>query len=396
MKKRIVWLCSFANKEIADKIGSKKNIFTSPWITELINLFRKREDIDLFIISPNYYKNEFKHFNLDNIEVFLYKYKPWFLPNRAYNLSYNYKISVRSIMEIIENINPDLIHLHGSENPLYSMAALQLMKKYPVLITLQGFVFLSAKKINPISNYIRWNRIRIESKINTQGEYFTVATDDVLKNLRMFNNKAEFFYDHYPTTKPIVSSGDFPDKKYDIVYFARICKDKGIEDLMEAVKLLKNKTPDIKVLLIGGGNPNYIRSIQKSIERDGLNANIDFAGFQSSQQEVFKLAAQARISVLPTHFDGIPGSIREAMVMKIPVVAYAVGGIPSFNDEKECLTLVEKQNILQLVEKIELVLNDKIRTQMIVENAFKMISDRFDNNKIYHNVITIYDKISSY
>jgi len=392
-KTKIIWLCNFANKEVANIIGSKKDIFASPWVTELIDLFRKRDDIELYIISPNYYENKFQHFTLDNIKVYLYKYRPWFLSYRAYNLSFNYKIAESSILKIVGNLKPDLIHLHGSENPLYAIGALPLIKEYPVLITLQGFVFLSSKKNNPFSSYIRWNRIRIERKINTQGKYFTVATDDVLKTLKLFNDKADFFYDHYPTTKPTVSSEDFLNKKYNIVYFARICKDKGIEDFIEAVRLLKDTIPNIKALVIGGGNENYVTFIKDVIEKVGLGANIDFAGFQHSQQDVFKLAAQAMVSVLPTYFDGIPGTIREAMVMKIPVVAYAVGGIPSLNNEKECLTLVEKQNISELVEKILLVLNDKDRTQTIVQNAFDLVLNKYDNSKIYSNIITIYNKI---
>ncbi len=124
-----------------------------------------------------------------------------------------------------------------------------------------------------------------------------------------------------------------------------------------------------------------------------LEDNITFAGFQPTQQDVFKLAAQACVYVLPTHFDGIPGSIREAMFMKIPVVANAVGGIPSLNDERECVTLVEKDNISDLVEKILLVLNNKGRTQLVVENAFNLINDRFNNDKIYANLLSIYKDV---
>lgn len=392
-KRKIVWLCSFANKEIADLLGSEKHLFVSPWITDLIELFRKREDIELSIISPNYYENKFKYFLIDNIKVYLYQYRPWYLPFEAYNLSYNYKIAQNSILKIIAGLNPDLVHLHGAENPLYSTAALALMDENPVLITLQGFVFLSSKKRNPLSNFIRWNRIRIEKKINTQGRYFTVATDDVVKNLKIFNKNASYFYDHYPTAKPKIAIKDSTEKKYDVVYFARISRDKGIEDLIEAVKILKIKHEHIKVIVIGGGNANYVRSLKMKIEKEDLHHAIHFAGFLPTQEDVFKLASQARVSVLPTYFDGVPGSIREAMAMKIPVVAYAVGGIPSLNDEKECLTLVEKRNIPELAEKIELVLNDNARTNKIVENAFDMVNNKYDNDKIYQNLITIYNKI---
>ena len=68
MKKiKIIWICSFANKEIQNIIGSDISFFASPWITELIELFRVKDDLELFIISPNYYSNDYKFFKLGNI-----------------------------------------------------------------------------------------------------------------------------------------------------------------------------------------------------------------------------------------------------------------------------------------------------------------------------------------
>ncbi|MDD5151735.1 MAG: glycosyltransferase, partial [Flavobacterium sp.] len=95
----------------------------------------------------------------------------------------------------------------------------------------------------------------------------------------------------------------------------------------------------------------------------------------------------------PTYFDGIPGSIRETMFMGIPVISYAVGGIPSLNETLECITLVEKQNITELVAKIELVLDDHERTNRLVENALKVITEKYDTGRIYDNLLSIYNDI---
>jgi glycosyltransferase involved in cell wall biosynthesis len=392
-KIKIIWICSFANNEIQNIICSDMSFFVSPWITELIELFRDKDDIELFIISPNYYSNDYKFFKLGNIEVHLTQYRRSFIPAKTYNFTINYNTATNAILKVVNLIKPDLIHLHGSENPLYSSSILPLLNKYPVLITIQGFVTLSSKPKNIISQYIRWNRIRHERMINERAKYFTVATSDVRKNLLNFNKNAIMYDDHYPTTKPEVSSTDFPIKKFDIVYYARISKDKGIEDLIVALKEIKKVRPTISAIIIGGGTPTYLAYIKSMIISLGIEDNFTFAGFQPTQQDVFKLAVQASIYVLPTHFDGIPGTIRESMFMKIPVVAYAVGGIPTLNDNNECLTLVEKENISDLVAKILMVLNNKERTQLLVNNAYNLINEKFDNNKIYANLISIYRDI---
>jgi glycosyltransferase involved in cell wall biosynthesis len=390
---KIVWLCSFENEELASLLGEDSSLMISPWITELIDLFRDRTDIELFIVAPNYFRNKSRKIKIGNIEVNLYQYRPSFLPKKAYNFTFNYPIARKAVASIIKKINPDLIHLHGSENPLYAVGVLSLMPKYPVLVNVQGFVFLSSKPRNLIRRYVRWNRIRIERNINRRAPSFIITTEEGSRTLRTFSEKAKIYKNYYPTIKPDVSSLDYPNKKYDLVYYARISKDKGIEDLIEAVKILKKSRPNISVIVIGGGTKPYLEYIKSLIEAYQLGENINLAGFQPSQQDVFKLAVQAKAYVLPTYFDNLPGSIREAMFMHLPVIAYAIGGIPDLNDDKACVTLVERLNIKELVEKIELVLDDKVRTDRLVKNAYEVITNKYDNGKIYSNLLDIYQDI---
>lgn len=392
-KIKVVWICHFANEKIAKIIGINSKLNFASWISELIKLFKDESQISLSIIAPNYYTNTDIRFKIDNIDCYFYKYQPAIFPFEARNLSYNFITSRNAVEKIINKIQPDLIHLHGSENPVYSGSLIRLISKYPVLVTIQGYVCLSSTPHNFIRRYVRWNRIRIEKEINTKASFFTIASNDTLKTLNTFTTTAKIYKDHYPTTRPEISSLDFPDKKYDLVYYARISKDKGIEDFLEAIRILKTSYPSIRSVIIGGGILSYVDYIISLIASFDLKENVIFAGFQPSQQDVFKLAAQARVYVLPTHFDGLPGSIREAMFMRLPVVANAVGGIPSLNEEKECITLVEKQNINDLVAKIKLVFDNIERTNCLVENAYEVITNKYDNGKIYSNLINIYQDI---
>jgi len=389
-KIKVVWVCHFANEYIAKNIGVESKMDIAPWIAELIKLFKDETEINLYIVAPNYYNNKNVSLKIDNINCYLYHYQPEIFPLRMVNLAYNYNTATNSVLKIIGEIQPDLIHLHGSENPIYSASVLPLINKYPVLVNLQGFACLTSKPDKLIVKYIRWNRIRIEKKINTKASYFTISSNKDLDTLNTFITTARIYRCHYPTTKSGISSIDVPNKKYDIVYYAGIAKDKGIEDLLEAIRIIRISRPSIQAIIIGGGSSVYINYLRDVITEYDLKENVLFAGFLPSQQDVFKLAAQARVYVLPTHCDVLPGSIREAMFMRLPVVSYAVGGIPSLNEDKECITLVEKQNINELVEKIELVLNNPERTNRLVENAFEVITSKYDDGKIYSNMLNIY------
>ena len=391
--KKVVWLCHFANDEVAKILGIENQPMLAPWISELIELFRHKDDVEIIMVSPNYYSNTEQDFIIDNIHIYLFKYKPNLLPKLAYNLTINYSISRRSIRKIIDLIKPDIIHLFGSENPHYSTGFLDFHKQYPILVSLQGFVHLSPRPKKIVSQFIRWNRIRFETKINRNAKYFTIVIQDTLEEINKINPNAQFFQTNFPTTIPNVNSEDYPDKKYDLVFYARVTKNKGVEDFIEAVQKLKDRKRNIKAIIIGGASWNYLNHLKEMVDSLGLEENIEFAGFQSTQQDVFNLAVQAGIYVLPSYFDGTPGTIREAMYMKLPVVAYNVGGIPSFNEEMECITLAESRNIADLVEKIGLVMTDKERTARLVNNAYKQAKTKLDNNIVYDNFISIYVKI---
>lgn len=383
-----------ANEEIGKKINSDLSLSVSPWMTEFINLFKNKTDgLEITIISPNLFNNKSENFFIDDIKVHLIKYKQEFTPHRAHNLSFKYRISRNNISKIVHNVNPDLIHLFGSENPVYSSSFLDLYKKYPIILSIQGFVSLSSKPKNILKQFVRWNRIRFENKINLLANDITVASKNVTEELNKKNVKAKLHSIFYPTTTPNFSAENIKDKKYDLVYYAKITHDKGVEDFIKTIHILKEKGHLLKAIIIGGGAVEYVEKVQKMVVDLGLSNDISFTGYLKSQQEVFKIASSAKVYVLPTHFDGIPGTIREAMIMKLPVIAYAVGGIPTFNFEKECITLVEKKNIVELAQKIIDTLTNTDKTRLIVSNAYELMKKHYNNDDIYNNLILAYKEV---
>ena len=171
VKTKVVWICSFANDDVAKQIGKKTDMF-APWMSEFIELFKNKQDIGLTIIAPNCMNNKNINFSKDGIDYFFYKERVVGILKKSRDLTYSYLFATRNIINITNKIKPDLIHLFGSENPIYAASAIKLMKTYPILVSIQGFVHQSAPKRNLIANFIRYNRIRIELRINKTANYF--------------------------------------------------------------------------------------------------------------------------------------------------------------------------------------------------------------------------------
>jgi len=161
---KVAWICYSADNEIQKLFSKKKIPEQAPWISSLKKGFFKYKNIELHIISPNYYLNRNINFRHKGITYHYYK-RYIFLPKKVYSfLRMNYITNFwqykHYIFKIINNIKPDIIHLFGTENSEYSIGILPLVSKYHIFVTIQGF----RNKI-PGNNYIDKQRKIIENKI---------------------------------------------------------------------------------------------------------------------------------------------------------------------------------------------------------------------------------------
>lgn len=418
-KIKVVLLSQYWSDEMAEMVG-RKHYFRelAPWIQEKINLFKDKNDIELHVVAPNYASNRDINAYRDNIHfhyyhysptglsillvpLFMFAYKhdePYKMAERLANMMTGYIIPARRGANIIRNINPDLIHLIGSEVSDYGYTAMKLMQEYPILLSVQGWAYLQTKSRNPLERAFELYREYCERIINKNIKFITSSTPKTPDEMRRDNEvgffaKCEKVYFCRAITKIPQANALKTEKKYDIAFYARITKDKGIEDLIEALVYLNNNGRKMRTIIMGRGNATYIQQLKEGIRKKGLEEQINFAGFIENHEDVYNFAAQARLLVLPTHNDGIPNTIREAMFMGLPVVANNVGGIPRFNEHRHCVHLTELGDIKGLAESICKVIDDETYRNELIKNAHKEAIERYSPDTIYDQTIFAYKDI---
>lgn len=389
---KIVWLCHFANQEMIQYFHNPKVKSFAPWIDNLIEMFRQNSSVELHIVAPNVFTNTNCTFVKDKIHYHFYAYQLKLIPKKIRSLFSilfytSYTGTTAKIVQIIRAINPDIVHLHGAENPYYSAGILPLLKKFPALITIQGFIRNESTKTKAVKQ-----RVEIEEEILSTATHFGVRTQEMNDIITSLNPKATFhFHDYFYTVPTAVKK---QSALYDIVFWGRVCKDKGIEDLLQAVAIVKKEKPDISLHIIGAINNTYAQFLQNMVENLGITENITWVGFLAAQQNVFDYAGNAKVCVLPTHHDNIPGTIIESMFLKLPVIAYAVGGIPEINQHAENLITVEKGDIPKLAVEITNLLMNSSKRSELAENAYLYITERFLNKeKIVSDIMNAYNRI---
>jgi glycosyltransferase involved in cell wall biosynthesis len=416
-KLKVLWYCTVNNSIIQDYLKPKiRTNEKAPWILNAISIFENDDSIELHVVFPHQWTTGYREFDINGVHYHCFNPfygMQWPKYFNRFDVLTDFYFLKKRFSKIVKKIAPDIIHMHGAEN-LISTGITQFYNKYSVLITIQGFINKSEKykkivdhqKVKNTQNSIFTRFLRVlnnqsdvifektvqkEFEIMKMFNHFGYRTETMGHDIKEINPKAILHWHRYPFK---VIEPYQVDKEYDIVYFARMEKDKGIEDLLYAIALIKNDKPDISLCAIGGGGEQF----ENLTSELGIKENVFWAGFLPTQEEVHRLASTAQISVLPTYHDIIPGTIIESLFLKIPVISYNVGSIHELNENIEVVKLSHKGDIEGLAKNILLLLIDEKLRNILADNGLKIAKEKYDldNEIIRKQFIDAYYEVLRY
>ncbi|WP_026506374.1 glycosyltransferase family 4 protein [Butyrivibrio sp. MC2013] len=145
-------------------------------------------------------------------------------------------------------------------------------------------------------------------------------------------------------------------KSHDILFLGRICRDKGCEELVDAVEELAADYPDIRLHMGGFFEDSSLRDkVLRDPEHIIFEGWVDPAG----REELFRTCP---IFVLPSYYEGMPLSLMEAMAYKRACIASDVGDIRNMmtvDDESQlCGLLIPPRDMPALKNAITKLLAD--------------------------------------
>ena len=132
-----------------------------------------------------------------------------------------------------------------------------------------------------------------------------------------------------------------PESAKAILFVGRISAPKGLSDLVKALAAAIRREPRLRLYCIGAGNFEYgtfEKELRSEIAALDLSSRVEFLGAQPAAVVASWLAACDALC-LPSHTEGCPNVVIEALSCGTPVVGTTVGGIPELvsNDEKGIL-----------------------------------------------------------
>lgn len=174
-----------------------------------------------------------------------------------------------------------------------------------------------------------------------------------------------------------------------ILAVGRLSKEKAHAELIEAFKQV-SRNPDLHCkLLIAGDGPERA-NLERTARASGQNDQITFAGQVSNIQPFY---AAADVFVLPSHSEGSPNVLLEAMAAEVPIVATAVGGVPEIVAAEESALLVPPQNPQTLAAAIDRVLQDSTLAQRLTKVASAVVAREHSPERYARSLISLYQEV---
>ncbi len=132
-----------------------------------------------------------------------------------------------------------------------------------------------------------------------------------------------------------------------LLMVSRLSHEKGHVDLLEALAILKRWGVKFHLPIVGEG---YERgAIERARERLGLTGDVTLAGHQNDVRPYY---AAATLYLMPSHSEGSPNALLEAMAAGVPAVASSAGGIPEIMTDGRTGLLTPARNPEALAKAI--------------------------------------------
>lgn len=170
----------------------------------------------------------------------------------------------------------------------------------------------------------------------------------------------------------------------------RLSQEKGHADLLRAIALMRSNLEGAfrsKLILVGDG-PECGR-LQALCAGLGLEDVVRFAGYEADVRPYYAISD---IFILPSHSEGSPNVLLEAMAAGVPTVATAVGGLPEVLSNEVNALLVPKENPAQLATAIARLLNEQPLRQQFIEKSKEVVAQH-NPESYYRNIMGLFEEV---
>ena len=402
---KVLWI---TNVELPDAANSRgNNVVVGGWMHQTLNYIKN--SIELYVaacVSEKY----------DWIEI-----------NSVNYCGFTPEIDEIDFERIIESIDPDCIHIWGSEyNHSYyvTKAARNLSKIECTVLSIQGLVSVYAEHYydglppelihrRTLKEFFGRRNIAQEKKMMELQGQTEISTFQMLENCigrtdwdyacaKQMNPQIEYhFCGEILRESFYVNRWKYEECDKEVIFFSQAHYPiKGLHIMLRALPIIKEYYPAV-VLRIVGNNPqkkaifkrsSYEKYICNLIHDNDLSNSIEWLG-QLSENEMMLNYKKANVFVCSSSIENSSNSIGEAMLVGTPIVASDVGGIKSFMEHQKEGMLYHSTAVYMLADNVIRIFNSRSLAIQLGNNAHERAKKYHCIEDNLQRLIKIYNKL---
>ena len=293
----------------------------------------------------------------------------------------------KSIECFIKKMKPDVINIFITSTPsiLRDFLYLRTIHKYNIPIVIHFHSKLKGEfGLTPF-------------RLKVTGYFF----NKYAKKIILLSDEHFTFFTHYfdenrcVVIENFVTYSDYDNeiekKCSQFLFVGRLTKEKGFLDLLNAAIILKEGGTKCEFHIIGlASTEQQEKEIIDFIDNNQLREYIILYGaiFGKDKLELFKMS---KYLIFPSHFENSPVVLKEAIAAKMAILASNIQANKNILKTRENNILFEMGNSYDMAEKIDLLLNDKQKSQRMCADSEKILE--YDVNIAKKKIQAVFDEL---
>jgi glycosyltransferase involved in cell wall biosynthesis len=296
--------------------------------------------------------------------------------------------AIWSIGQLLKEFKPSIINIHDYSSAPYAAMAGKLFWKAPLLFTAHGLLYQGFEDLKNRHRFFSMFFAGISAVSEAVGkrhqEYLNWK-----KPIQVIPNGVPGFKKDETLRQKVRSELGLGEK--DILFLAvgNPRPEKGFEDLIQAIVLLKSKADSQKVFKVAVAgkltDTPYCRMLKEMLEKENLNEYVSFLGFRKDTDALYN---GADVFVLSSRSEGLPMVILEAMMAGLPVIATRVGGIPAMMGENG--VLVKPRVPEELSSAMYRCLSERDVVEKFGRKGNRLVTTRYGLDKMVDTYLSTY------
>ncbi len=418
---KVLWIVNMPLGVVSEKLYNRRS--NGMWMDALLQDFKKRSEVKLVVATTAQIQNVFREVE-DGVVYYALPDTPPLLYDE------NKESNILSWGKLLCKEQPDIIQVWGTEFT-HGLCALRIAKKLgiPSVIYMQGYLgsiarhyfagidYRELRKTITIRDFLKHDSIiqqqkkyrknvpkekemlELSGNIISENEWCDKSIQAVVPTLQSYHcplsvnrvfSQREWKVETAETHSVMCTASGYPLK--------------GLHMMLRALHLLKDKYPDCKLYIPGVPQVSdgtlkgvmrkrgYTKYIERLIRKLKLQDNVVWLG-QLDQEQLAECYTKVRVFVLGSSIENHSSSLKEAMMVGVPSIAAAVGGVPEYvrHGENGYLYRFEEYDIMaQYIET--LFENSEVAKQFSRNGRETMLVKHMDID-MYQCIMDIYKLI---